>query len=162
MELTKDRLMELLEFDSGAGVFVWLANRGSAKKGDVAGKKNANGYTQIKIDGKWYYAHRLAWLYKQGCFPIGQIDHINNIRSDNRLINLRLVNQKQNSENRFVSTKSCTGALGVSFHKKAKKFVARVKHNRRSHYIGLFETVAEASLAAQNMRNQLYTHHKPI
>jgi hypothetical protein len=160
--LSQTRLIELLAYDAGTGVFTWQVNRGSVKKGAVAGKKNANGYTYIKVDGSWHLAHRLAWLYTQGCFPSGQVDHVNNARSDNRLANLRVVSQKQNSENRTLNANNTSGAQGVSFHKKAKKFVARVKHNNSTRYIGLFDTVAAAANAAQLLRNQLFTHHKTV
>jgi len=68
-------------------------------------RKNANGsydhygYLIIKIKGKQYKAHRLVYLYFNGKFPKNEIDHINRIRSDNKIENLRDVTRQQNMDN---------------------------------------------------------------
>jgi hypothetical protein len=59
------------------------------KAGEIAGHVKADGYRYIEIDGVEYKACDLAWLYVHGAWPIGEIQHINGNRDDNRLVNLR-------------------------------------------------------------------------
>lgn len=89
-ELTAGRLKELLTYDPETGVFIWRGWRsGSAVAGSVAGSLHSDGYVCIKIGRCLYRAHRLAFLYMTGSRPIGQVDHINMNRADNRWCNLR-------------------------------------------------------------------------
>lgn len=98
--LTQDRLRELLHYDPDTGVFTNIKPRHRVKVGDIAGSNSGKGYLQIQIDQKRYSAHRLAWLYTYGRFPEEFIDHINGNPSDNRIVNLREVTQRENLQNR--------------------------------------------------------------
>lgn len=51
-----------------------------ANVGDVAGCVDKDGYIQIRLKGKMYPAHRLAWLYVYGEWPQDEIDHINCVK----------------------------------------------------------------------------------
>ena len=97
---------------------VWLVNKGIAKAGQVASSVNALGYGRVKINGKSVLAHRLAWALHYGEWPDGAIDHINGIKTDNRLCNLRLATRAQNQQNRssstFISASSSSCELTVS------------------------------------------------
>jgi hypothetical protein len=62
-----------------------------------------NGYLLGKIFGKSYRAHRIIWLWVYGKFPLEEIDHINHIKTDNRIINLRDVDKFINNQNRINS-----------------------------------------------------------
>ena len=76
--LTQDRLKELFNYDSATGVFTRIKTTSSrAMKGFIAGSVSSHGYLRIRIDGRVYFAHRLAWLYEFGEFPLGIMDHIN-------------------------------------------------------------------------------------
>ena len=98
--LTQAELKQLLIYDPVTGVFINRVTRNSqALIGNEAGTNHPDGYRHMKINHKCYLAHRLAWLYVHGEWPDGQIDHINGNRKDNRIENLRLVCNKQNSEN---------------------------------------------------------------
>ena len=89
----------LLSYDAATGMVVWLVNKGIAKAGQVASSVNALGYGRVKINGKSVLAHRLAWALHYGEWPDGAIDHINGIKTDNRLCNLRLATRAQNQQN---------------------------------------------------------------
>jgi hypothetical protein len=96
-KLTQEDLKKFLHYDPETGVFTWIAK--PAKKivvGTVAGNPLPNGYLRISLNKKEQYSHRLAWLYSYGHMPPDQIDHINGVRDDNRLTNLRLANQGEN------------------------------------------------------------------
>ena len=115
-DLTADRLRELLHYDPDTGVFTRrVATAPCVRIGDIAGCfDNSNGYLKIGVDGRQRYAHRLAWLYANGTFPVFDIDHLNGIRTDNTLLNLRDVPRKQNIENvKIARTTNKLGVLGV-------------------------------------------------
>lgn len=103
------------------------------------GNKQANGYVYIKIDGKSYMAHRLAWLDVNGEWPEVFVDHINGDRSDNRLINLRAATRELNAQNQRVAQKhNKLGILGVSPY--GEKYYACIRVNGKTKYLGLHET----------------------
>jgi len=96
-------LRSILSYNPHTGVFKWRENLSPrARKGKVAGWLE-NGYRRIKIQNITYAAHRLVWLYQTGHLPDDdkEIDHINNDRDDNRLVNLREVTHAENQLNRI-------------------------------------------------------------
>jgi hypothetical protein len=156
--LSQQRLKELLEYNPENGLLIWVTQRGKGvKKGSVAGTKQ-NGYIQIKIDGKLYKAHRLAWLYVYKEFPENEIDHINEIKDDNRIVNLRLATKRQNMQN--ISNPRAdnkSGYLGVCWHNRYKKWYAQISINNKKKYLGYFNTAEEASKAYIKAKR---LHHK--
>lgn len=117
-KLTQKRARELLDYDPETGLLTWKVNRrGSAKAGDVIKTVNGAGYVQLAIDSKKYLAHRVIWLWYYGYLPENQVDHINRVRSDNRLCNLREIATSCNVQNSCVSTRNRTGVKGVSVNK---------------------------------------------
>ena len=92
-------IKELLDYDKSTGEFTWICKRRGASKKKLAGTKTKIGYTMIMIDGKYYLAHRLAWLYVYGEMPKLSIDHINGKKDDNRIKNLREVTILENQHN---------------------------------------------------------------
>ena len=89
-------------------------------------RKNSNGsidkdgYLILKIKGKQYKSHRLAYAKYYNTNPIGIIDHINRIKTDNRIVNLRLVTQKENVLNKKFYPNKDTGIVGVHLDKCTK------------------------------------------
>lgn len=146
-ELTAERLRELLDYAPEAGIFIWRVSRGKAVAGAKAGTRSSNGYLHIGVDGRAYRAHRLAWLYVTGSWPIDQIDHINLIRTDNHWANLREATRSQNYANRrpYVTNKS--GHKGVSWFKRDGRWRAAIVVNRKCTHLGLFDTREEAHAA---------------
>ena len=156
--LTAERAKELLDYDPCTGNFyrkVALTN--SVKIGDIAGSKNQKGYLEIWVDGKRYYAHRLAWLIETGEFPKEQIDHINCVKTDNRIANLRCVSDSINKQNkREALDKNTSGLLGVSWMAKAKKWKAQIQLNKTVIYLGLFEDKKQAHNAYVQAKRSLH------
>mgnify|MGYP000066762816 FL=1 len=92
--------------------------------------------------------HRVVMLMCYGFYGEGlDVDHINHVRNDNRLFNLRFVTRSENSKNQSLSSKSTTGVTGVSFLKARKKYIAQIGVNRKLIYLGMFETLEEAAAA---------------
>lgn len=147
--LTAQRLRSLFHYDAETGVFtraVATGNRGCNKAGEVAGGMSGGGYCVIGVDGQKYMAHRLAWLYVHGCWPVHQIDHINGVRHDNRLCNLRDVPQAINVRNlRAAKSNNATSKyLGVSFDKFKRKWKACISVNGKQLQLGRFCTEQQA------------------
>ena len=147
MRLTRDRLKELLDYDPETGEFVWRINVSNVKAGSVAGSFNSYGYIRIMVDGEKYLAHRLAWLYMRGYDPENQIDHLNGIRNDNRIENLREVSQSCNLQNTKVQSNNTSGFPGVCWHKQNRKWKAQIQIQGKKHHLGYHDTALDAALA---------------
>lgn len=148
-DLKKEYLNSLFEYSDGQ--LFWKINKSfSVNVGDKAGKKNAFGYIQIKIDRKDYYAHRIVWVMHKGDIPKGMfIDHIDNDKSNNRISNLRLATKSQNNCNKPKNKNNTSGFKGVSFHKGIGKYVAQIKINNKGKSLGAYDTAEDAALAYQ-------------
>lgn len=151
--MTIDRLHELLNYAPKTGLFTWAQKRRGCRIGDVAGCKMRNGYIVIRLDGKLYLAHRLAWLYIHGQWPTAQLDHINQNRADNRLENLREVSNAENAQNRKkMANKS--GFTGV--RRENSKWVAEIKVNYTTKRLGLYNSPEEAHAAYVNAKKRFH------
>jgi hypothetical protein len=146
-ELTQDRLFEVLFYNPRSGLFYWNLRTRTDLNGMVAGKINPNGYRQIKIDQRYYYAHRLAFLYVLGRWPSEQVDHINRLKDDNRWKNLREATPAQNSQNAFKNQVSKSGHRWV-YPTASGAFMVMVKDSGKQVYIGTFTTKKDAAAAA--------------
>lgn len=148
-ELTQKHLKEFLEYDENTGVFIWLVlgkNRRKAWYRKPAGRVNEEGYRRIVIEGREYRCSRLAWLYCYGAFPEPplQIDHINGVRNDDRLKNLRVASISQQAMNSKVRGRS--KYRGVS--KQRNRWIASCSLGGGPRkYLGLFDTEQEAARA---------------
>lgn len=139
--LTQERLKELLQYDQETGHFVRVS-KSSKYSNNTVGKRAGgiekhSGYVVIRVDGHLYKGHRLAWLYVYGKFPEHTIDHINGIKHDNRISNLRDVEHSVNCKNR-------TTAKGYTWHKRIGKWQAQIMVNYQKICLGYFDTEAEA------------------
>lgn len=144
--ITWEELTSVLEYDLDTGKFTWKEQRGSLKRGDIAGgMPKSNGYLYIGIGPKRYLAHRLAWFYCFKEWPTLDIDHINRNRSDNSLNNLREVSRAENLRNTVA--RSSTGYKNV--YKNGDKYWARVWVNYTPNYLGTFDTVELANEAVK-------------
>ena len=140
-------LKELLDYDKNTGIFTWLKTRSPrAKAGDVAGNLRPDGYIRIGVKGSLYMAHRLAWLYVYGEWPSKEIDHINRVKSDNRIDNLKNCSSRENSLNR--SSSNVTGLTGVT--QVGKRFSSRIRVEGKKLHLGMFDTAEQAHEAYLN------------
>lgn len=148
-ELTVARLRELLRYDADTGRFTRLKSlKGGAKIGDVAGAlESSNGYWRIGVDGTLYYAHRLAWLHTHGVWPRHFIDHINGVRTDNRLLNLREADDSQNQQAQGLKANNSSGVRGVYWHKQRQRWHAEIMVGQKKRSLGLYDTLEEAAVA---------------
>lgn len=116
------------------------------KTGNAVGFRCTSGYTRVDFMGRRIAAHRLAWAFVNGEWPTHEIDHINGIKSDNRLVNLRDVSRSTNAQNlRHAMPRRLRDApLGVSWHRAAKRWRAMIWDGSKNLYLGLFDDPNEA------------------
>ena len=154
--ISHERLRALLSYDPSTGDFTWLVNRrGPVKAGDIAGSRQNMGYHSIKLDGIPYLAHRLAWFFIRGAWPESDIDHVNGIRTDNRIENLRMITRSENLQNqRGPKSNNTSGFLGVSWDKHGRKWVAQITILGKQTYIGSFPTPSLAHEAYLSVKRQ--------
>ena len=156
IELTHERLKELLSFDDETGRFKWIARRGHMTAGMAAGSLHKDGYYRVAIDKKSYLLHRLAWLYVYGSWPSNVLDHINGIRTDNRIENLRDVTQTENKQNtKKANRRNKVGLQGVS--QDGNKFWSRIKNNGKFTYLGRYETPELAHQAFLKAKREMHS-----
>ena len=158
--ITQLELQEMLTYDKDTGVFTWNAVEYRTRRiaGDSAGSKHKHGYLVIRLGKKVYPAHQVAWLYVYGTMP-KYIDHINHIRDDNRLENLRDVTSMQNNQNRTKSDINSSGVVGVYWRKDTSSWTARITVDGKQKALGSYEVFSEAVNARKNAE-VLYGFHE--
>jgi hypothetical protein len=146
LDLTADRLREVLAYDAATGIFTRKTSTGRRwKAGLVAGTVARSRYVVIQVDGVLYQAHRLAWLYVHGEWPPEIIDHINGDRTDNRLENLRCATNALNKANSRLRRDNSSGFKGV--YAAGRWWRAQIRVNGHILHIGRFAS-KEAAHAA--------------
>lgn len=145
--ITQAHLKTLLHYNEDTGIFTWIRKpfRSKVIVGSIAGSKQKKG-TRIKIERRTYTAHKLAWLYVYGEWPLCDvIDHINRNPWDNRIVNLRQATYTQNQANR-IGKNGRVLPKGVAMVPNGK-FVAVIKINGQKKHIGTFDDISSASAA---------------
>lgn len=161
--LTRKRLIEVLRYDKDRGLFFWKIAIGRRRKGSKAGHLNLRGYIEIRIDGKKYQAHRLAWFYVKGKWPKDQIDHANGKRRDNRFSNLREATQAQNSQNEhFLRANNTSGIQNVFWVKARQRWLVRIVLAGKRIYVGHFEDIDSAAEASRKAKMRFHPFHKKV
>ena len=136
----QDRLKELFFYQEGSLIRkIKTSNR--TKVGDVVGSKGSHGYLATYVDGKKFLLHRLIWIYHNGDIPKGiQIDHINRIRLDNNIENLRLVTHQQNCFN-------LSNVKGYCYNKRSKSFISYIHVDGETKWLGYYKKEKDAKKA---------------
>lgn len=155
--ITQQRLKELFNYCPDTGILTQKTRTSQrVKVGEDVGCLTRNGYLKIFCQGRNYRVHRLAWLYVYGDYPDEDIDHINGIRTDNRLCNLRLATRSQNNCNSKLRADNKTSYRNVHFFKRTGTYQVQVRLNGKRVNGGYFATAEEASVVATKMRKQLH------
>lgn len=107
-------------------------------------------------------AHRIVWEMHYGKIPEGfEIDHINHIRSDNRIENLRIVSRSENCKNMSISKANESGFTGVCWSKKQSAWHAYINVNRKMIHLGFYSDLNEAIRvrATAERNNKFHENH---
>ncbi len=146
--LTAERVRFLFSYNPSTGDLRWrnpTSHRLAA--GDPVGTLASNGRRYVAVDGIKHMAHRVAWFYVYGKWPVGEIDHVNGDSSVNRSCNLREATHQENMSNLSKPKTNRSGRIGVSWHAVGRKWQAHIKVNGENKYLGLFNTVEAAHAA---------------
>lgn len=108
---------------------------------------NSTNYHTGAIWGKMLLAHRVAWAIHYGQWPDQFLDHINGVRTDNRICNLREATQAENRCNAVVGSNSASGVKGVRWDARESKWQARVTVSRKQKHLGYFDNIEDAAAA---------------
>ena len=140
--LTRARLRELLDYDPETGEFRWRKGfRNEVEVGDLAGCAcGQRCHRSIKIDGRVYREHQVAWFYMKGRWGRPTIDHRDGDVTNNRWNNLRRATWSQNNANRRRPSHNTSGFKGVSLCRKSGKWLAFIGKKGRMIYLGGFLT----------------------
>lgn len=147
--ITQEKLKSVITYNQDTGILIRI------KTGKPTGAMDRYGYLTVGVGQKVYKAHRLAWLYVYGEFPDGQIDHINQVKTDNRIENLRVTNASKNCQNikqPRVDNKLATKGVIV----KHKKYYAQIQVAGKKISLGYYSTLEAASAAYQNAKARLH------
>jgi len=157
-------LSEILHYDEVSGKLFWKPRPREMFKNDrlfkswnaqFCGKEaltciNEYGYKRGCILGKSYLAHRVAFAVYYKAWPNEEVDHINGKRSDNRIKNIRAASRFLNNKNSKKRDTNSSGHNGVTWHKKSKKWQARITVNGKATSLGYFHDLEDAAIARKN------------
>jgi hypothetical protein len=154
-----EELKQLLQYDPETGILTWLSRPREMFSTDqtfgmwntrYAGKRafttTYKGYYRGPIVGTRFLAHRVAWALHYGVWPQDHLDHINGIRTDNRIENLREANHAENGKNQKMPKNNKSGHIGVNWNTNASRWIAYIYVNGAQRHLGSFTTMDDAIL----------------
>ena len=153
-ELDHSTLVSLLDYDRSSGHLTWKVRMGRANPGVIAGFVK-NEYLHIRIMGRVYRAHRLAWFHQTGKWPDLEIDHKDRNKKNNRWSNLRLATSLQNKANSGLRRDNLVRCKGVSLQRSGN-FRAKIKVNGKRKHLGTFPTLEQAAAAYASAASALH------
>ena len=142
--LTQELVRSLFKYEESTGELRWRVRRQGVYKGKPCRSLDRDGYRRVKINGKSYRVHRVIWLYVYGYLPENQIDHIDKIKINNRVSNLREASAFCSSQNRDNFKNNTSGVKGVSWSKSEKKWKVTIMLNNVSKHGGYYKNLEEA------------------
>jgi hypothetical protein len=182
--LTHARLLEVVRYNPETGAFTWhprprdsfpsdwsykvwnkrFAGKPTGMTPQAAFRGQTRGYGRVRVDEELYFAHRLAWFYMHGAWPVGHLDHINHNRMDNRIANLREVSHAQNLQNASLFNTNTSGIAGVCRASEDTAWRAYIVIDYKQINLGRYATINEAYAArkaAEKIAGFHENHGKP-
>lgn len=165
VEITVDLVRSLFDYDAQTGKLTWrhredLKPKAKAWNDRYAGKETATvlrkGHRYVSIYKQSIAAHRVIWFHVNGVWPKDQIDHINCIKTDNRFENLREADYCGNGHNVGLTKRNSSGHKGVYWSKAAQKWQVRITNVRVTHYLGIYDDLAEAAAVYATAAKKLH------
>ena len=168
-ELPFDYLRECFDYNESSGLITWKVRPqshfptqkgckvfNSRLSGKVAGYAHNRGYLAVNVNGYTYLVHRVCWALSTGEWPTEDVDHINGIKDDNRLVNLRVVTRGVNSRNQKLRSNNSTDCMGVT--RDNNSFRVRVGTEGKRVSLGNFKTLDEAVEVRKNAESSYGFH----
>lgn len=156
--ITQETLKEFVSYDHITGDLVWI--KSPAKRIAIGNKiisTGKKGYIRLTLKGHYLLGHRVCWFYMFGVWP-DQIDHINGIRNDNRLVNLRDVKAADNAKNKKKPINNKSGVVGVRWVHQHNRWAAQIHNNGKSKALGYFKDKQSAINARSKAEKELGYH----
>lgn len=170
-DLPISRLRELFSYEPNTGELIWKerpAETFKSKAGYVnfmrdfcgrsAGTVSNRGYLRLKIQDRSYLSHRVIWAFFYGEWPSAEIDHINGVKTDNRILNLRNVSMLENERNKSRPENNTSGYIGVWYRKDKDLWQAAIRANGIRYHLGYHETPELAYAARLKKQKELGFH----
>ncbi len=166
---SQDFLLTVLDYCTTTGMLSWRVRgvnlfNGNARRCDTWNARyggtpalnyvNRDGYKTGHFHRHGVIkAHRVIWKLIHGMEP-EYIDHINGIRSDNRIANLRSVTRDDNARNIGISRNNTSGANGVYWYPRHGKWMVSIRVNGRRKTVGYFADKG-AAIAARRVADDI-------
>jgi hypothetical protein len=153
---------EHISYNPETGEFRWIKKppmmnwKNRCNPGDLVGYIHSKGYRVATLKGKHIQLHRLAWIFIHGEIATETIDHINGVRHDNRICNLRLATRTQNAQNASARKKHGNRIKNVSWDSESGKWRVRVVKDGKRYHGGRFEDPNEAEKVAKQLMKELH------
>ena len=154
MSITQDYLKEIFDYKDG-NLFRKTKTSNRTKVGDVVGSKNGNGYLRVSVLGKYFYVHRIVFMWHFGYLP-NEIDHIDGNKSNNKIENLREATHLQNGKNLTLRLSNKVGINGVRFDSDRRKWASSICINKKKKHLGRFANIEDAILARKNAEIEFF------
>jgi hypothetical protein len=149
-EFPIDQIREIFYFDS-SGILFYKKDSGRwgrVKAGSIAGGKRFDGYLEVRLKERCFLVHHIIWALHTGAWPTEIMDHINGIRDDNRIENLREAGAQINCENKHIPQKNNKiGLMGVHKSRRYNGYLSKISVRGKHIYLGSFKTPEEAHAA---------------
>lgn len=163
VDLTQQYVRGIFDYDPSTGVVTRKQSVSrNTKAGQEAGSINGCGYRAVRVLTKTYPMHRIIWLYVYGYLPVKKIDHINRNRLDNRLANLREVDDADNAKNISIPSHNTSGCIGVSWYKRDRNWNVYIKVDGKNKWLGRYDTIFEAAAVRRSAEHHIYKLPKPL
>lgn len=171
-DITPEMLRQLLRYEPETGMLYWkprplnmFPNERMGRiwntrfAGKEAGAMMTTGYSLIRLWMKPFLAHRIIWMLEYGAWPTGEIDHIDGVRNNNALVNLRDVSHHENTKNLRPRSGTTSGVNGVRFDEKSKRWNSYICLDGKSKFLGSFPNLEEAA-DVRAKANKKYGFHE--
>lgn len=161
-------LLEHFKYDPSTGILTRIKVRNRHGDYSVCNEvgTECHGYLLVTLKGKKTFVHRIAFLFMTGKLPNEGlfVDHINGNRQDNRWENLRLTTRSQNQMNITATPSNNTsghkGVHKINRPKTKYSWFARIKSNRQTIHLGVFETFDQALVARKQAEEKYFGNFK--
>jgi hypothetical protein len=167
VNITQDRLREVLSYSPEYGIFRWKSDRRAGrdgrilicKAGEIAGTKSRDSntpYIDIGIDYKRFLGHRLAWLYVYGEPVPSTLDHIDRNGLNNSICNLRPCTISQNGINTKIYKSNKSGVRGVSWSINCGRWQVKIAFQGKQIHLGFFDDLEMAKAVRESKAIELF------
>lgn len=149
-------LRSLFRIDYETGALVRNISTYRARNGARAGHILNNGYLAVSVIGTRALVHRVVWAIHFGEWPSGDIDHIDNDKTNNRISNLRIATRSENGMNTRLRRDNSTGVKSVVYNKRNMNYRARLVKEHKAIEVGSFATIQDAEKAVKLARKKIH------